>query len=503
MENKFIEAEDLALILEKLKQDGKKIGLSHGVFDLLHPGHIQHFIAAKRDVDILIVSITADKFVNKGPGRPIFNEQIRISTLSALSAVDFVTISRDKTAEKLIEILTPDIYFKGSDYANDSDDPTGKIKDEKHIVEKFGGKIHFTNEMTSSSSKLINSFLNVTPIEVQNWLKEIKNEFSVSEIEEYLNKLSQLKIAVVGEIIIDAYTKVEALAKSSKDPILAFRLLESEIYAGGILAIANNCSAWVSSVTAVSIIGHNDDRPTNLAKILNNNINLMLTKTERPTITKHRFIDVGTNAKLFETYDFDPSPIPENELESVKKNLNNVIESDLVLVADYGHGLMDPLLIEYLTSKKIYLSVNTQSNAGNRGYNTITKYPRVDFFTANSGELKLELRSQNVDYDSVMPKLINKLKASSAILTKGADGLTIYGDGDIKSAPAIATKIVDKVGAGDSVFAIASLLAYIKTPPAMIGFIASIVASHEVAQFGHKNSLTLGDLKKQIRTMLS
>jgi cytidyltransferase-like protein len=105
--DKFYEPEDLSIIVDKLRSQGKKIGLSHGVFDLLHPGHIQHFIAAKKEVDFLIVSITSDAFVNKGPGRPIFAENIRISTLSALSAVDYVTISRGKTAEKIIESIRP------------------------------------------------------------------------------------------------------------------------------------------------------------------------------------------------------------------------------------------------------------------------------------------------------------------------------------------------------------------------------------------------------------
>jgi rfaE bifunctional protein nucleotidyltransferase chain/domain len=134
--------------------------MSHGVFDLIHPGHIQHFIAAKKEVDVLIVSLTADLFVNKGPGRPIFNEEIRIKTLSALEAVDFITISRDKTAESIIELIQPDVYFKGSDYKSPDGDPTGKIEDEVQSVKKFGGRIVFTNELTSSSSQLINSFFN-------------------------------------------------------------------------------------------------------------------------------------------------------------------------------------------------------------------------------------------------------------------------------------------------------------------------------------------------------
>ncbi|NDB86889.1 MAG: cytidyltransferase, partial [Alphaproteobacteria bacterium] len=103
----YCEPEKLKAELSLKRFQGLRVGLSHGVFDLVHPGHIQHFIAAKKQVDILIVSITADEFVNKGPGRPIFSEDIRLSTLAALEAVDYVTISRQKTAERIISILKP------------------------------------------------------------------------------------------------------------------------------------------------------------------------------------------------------------------------------------------------------------------------------------------------------------------------------------------------------------------------------------------------------------
>lgn len=503
MTSKFYEPEDLACVIAEFKNNGKKIGLSHGVFDLLHPGHIQHFIAAKREVDYLIVSITSDAFVNKGPGRPVFTEDIRISTLSALSAVDYVTISRDKTAEKIIEIVKPDIYFKGSDYANSADDPTGKISDEKKMVERFGGQILFTNEITSSSSKLINNYFNSTPSVVKNWVQSLKSKFSVTDIESYLNKIENLKVAVIGETIIDQYTKVEALSKSSKDPILAFRLLDTDVYAGGILAIANNCASWTKHVTAISIIGYDDSRPTDLAQILNKNIELKMITSDRPTITKHRYVDIGTNSKLFETYEFNPDPLHDEDVKKVIKEISSLEKYDIILVADYGHGLFTNQLIEHLSEQSTYLCVNTQSNAGNRGYNTITKYSRLDFFSVNSGELKLELRNQKLDYDLVVPELMRKLSAHQAVLTKGAEGLAVYGKSGFSAAPAIANKIVDKVGAGDSVFAISSLLSYVKAPLDIIGLVSSLVASHEVAQFGHQTSMSIGDIKKQIRSLMS
>jgi rfaE bifunctional protein nucleotidyltransferase chain/domain len=498
----YLEPEELKAELSKDQFQSLKVGLSHGVFDLVHPGHIQHFIAAKKQVDILIVSITADEFVNKGPGRPIFSEDIRLSTLAALEAVDYVTISRQKTAERIISILKPNFYFKGADYMDSADDPTGKIEAERIVVEQFGGTIKFTDEFTSSSSKLINNILNPFDTRTKNWIESCKKQCTIEEIDYYLDKISELNVSLVGELIIDQYTMVDALGKTSKDPILAFQILETNLYAGGILAIANNCSSWAKSVSVYSMIGDEEELPYEVSALLNPRINLFLTKADGPTITKHRYIDVGTKSKVFETYLFDPDKYRQNSNQTFLNQIENMLDADLVLVADYGHGLMSNQIIEKVIELSKYLAVNVQTNAGNRGLNNISKYHKIDFFTANSRELQLEFRSKDIDFSQMFPKLMRKLQASRAILTLGADGVKVFDKQEIETVPAFATKVIDKVGAGDSVFAISSLLAFTHCPSMIIGLVSNIVAAHEIANLGHQAPLSLGDIKKQIRSLL-
>src|SRR5271169_1803504 len=92
---------------------GKTIVHCHGVFDLLHYGHLLHWRSAKRPGDLIVVSITADAFVNKGPGRPRFSDVQRASMIAALQDVDLVVINENMTAVPVIEILRPDIFVKG------------------------------------------------------------------------------------------------------------------------------------------------------------------------------------------------------------------------------------------------------------------------------------------------------------------------------------------------------------------------------------------------------
>ena len=153
----FVTEKKLLNKLKELKKKGKKIVLCHGVFDLVHLGHIEHFKSAKKFGDYLIVSLTKDKFINKGPGRPLFNEQQRMDFLRNIKIIDQVILSQTDSSVDIINFIKPDFYVKGPDYKDFYKDKTKKIILEKDAVKKNGGRIIFTNDMTFSSSNIINS----------------------------------------------------------------------------------------------------------------------------------------------------------------------------------------------------------------------------------------------------------------------------------------------------------------------------------------------------------
>src|SRR5205814_7480144 len=117
---------------------GKTVVQCHGVFDLLHIGHIRHFQEAKKAGQILVVTITPDRHVNKGPHRPVFTESLRAEAIAALDLVDYVAINKWPTAVEAIQTLRPDVYAKGSDYRDASADHTGGIMLEQQAVEGGG-----------------------------------------------------------------------------------------------------------------------------------------------------------------------------------------------------------------------------------------------------------------------------------------------------------------------------------------------------------------------------
>ncbi|MBF0590419.1 MAG: adenylyltransferase/cytidyltransferase family protein, partial [Magnetococcales bacterium] len=153
---KICSIEQLANTSRQLKKQGKKIVLCHGTFDLLHPGHIRHLERASQIGDVLVVTLTADVYVTKGPNRPVFTEALRAESIAALGCVDYVAICHDVTAVPAIESACPDFYVKGQDYRKSEDDLTGNIELEIRTTESCGGKIFFTDEVVFSSTNLLN-----------------------------------------------------------------------------------------------------------------------------------------------------------------------------------------------------------------------------------------------------------------------------------------------------------------------------------------------------------
>ena len=151
---KILELDVLAEKLADLKSRGKKIVHCHGCFDMMHPGHIKYFQASKEMGDVLVVTVTPDQFVDKGPDRPVFDQNLRAESIAALESVDYVAVNRWPTAEETLRLLLPNYYVKGQEFEK-LQDKTGKIQKEVEVVREIKAEMRFTHEIVFSSSKLI------------------------------------------------------------------------------------------------------------------------------------------------------------------------------------------------------------------------------------------------------------------------------------------------------------------------------------------------------------
>jgi cytidyltransferase-like protein len=210
---------------------------------LLHIGHIRHFEQAKKLGDILVVTLTPDEHVNKGPNRPAFKQELRAEAIAALDCVDYVAINQWPLAAETIKMLSPDYYVKGQDYKDSDQDRTGGILLEEAAVKSVGGQIAFTDDIVFSSTNLLNEHMPVLNGASNEYLNSFTSRYSVGDVVNFLDGASGLKVLVIGETIIDEYVYCDALGKSGKEPVLVSRQVDTERFAGGVIAVANHISA--------------------------------------------------------------------------------------------------------------------------------------------------------------------------------------------------------------------------------------------------------------------
>ena len=502
---KIVTLTEAAGVSQKAKENGNKIVHCHGVFDLLHVGHLRHFDQAKALGDILIVTITADKHVNKGPHRPAFTEVLRAEAISSLEQVDYVAINYTPTATFAIQQICPDFYEKGEDYKNASEDRTGGIDEEKSAVSAVNGKIVFTEDITFSSSELLNNYLPNFSTDTVDYLRDFSSRYSIESIDKLLEDISQLNVLVIGEAIIDEYQYCDAIGKSSKEPMLAVKHAFSERFPGGVLAIANHVSNFTDNVSVLTFLGTEDAEESFIRSTLSDNVRPMfLYKDKTPTIVKKRIVDQYFFTKLLEIYHMDDRLLNESETLEFCKTLGKEISSfDVVIVADYGHGIFNESAMQILQKHSKFIALNVQSNAASRGYQTVTRYPRADYIAIDTNEVLLEARDRNRDIQDTMSEISSGFGNVPMVVTRGKDGCVCLDPcNGFFSVPAVARDVVDRVGAGDAFLALTAMCMALKCPIELVGMLGNAVGAQAVATVGNKASVDKVALMKQMESLL-
>jgi len=473
----------LADIIQELKSKGHTIVHCHGVFDLLHVGHIRHFEAAKREGDILIVTVTPDEYVGKGPGRPVFNQKLRVESIAALQCIDYVAINKWTTAIETIKKLKPDVYVKGSDYANREGDLTREIYNEEEAVKSIGGRIYFTDEPTFSSTKLLNLQFDVYPEEAQKFLEEFRGNYSAEHIIKRLKDLRKMKVLVIGDAIIDQYHYCSTLGKAPKEHIIVTKYLWEESFAGGVLAAANHVAGFCEDVHLVTCLGRQNSHEEFISTHLKPNIRPnFFYREDAPTVVKRRFVEPTFLTKIFEVCFLDDHGLPESTDRELRNYLEaNVGNYDLVVVADFGHGFIGESVVNVLCDKAKFLAVNTQTNTANAGFNLITKYPRADYICIDEPETRLACHDKFSKLEDLTISIAKKLQCGKAAITHGHNDTQTYSSEEgLYKTPIFSKEVKDTTGAGDAFLSITSPCVAAGFPMDMVGFIGNAVGALKV-----------------------
>jgi len=472
--------DELEEIIRDLKARGKTVVLSHGVFDLLHPGHIKHFEAAKREGDVLVVTLTEDQYVGKGPGRPVFNQRLRAETLAEIECVDYIAINQWPTAVETLKKLKPDIYAKGSDYADRGKDLTGEIFNEEEAVKEGGGRIHFTDEISFSSTELLNVHFSVYHKEANEFLKEFRKRYQASEIIGMMKDLKKLKVLVVGDPIIDEYHYCQPMGKAWKETVITTRYVNQESFAGGVLATANHIAGFCEKVDLVACLGLENTQEEFIRDRLKPNITpKFFYRDDAPTVTKRRYVDPAFLSKMFEVCFLNTRTPPTEVTEEVCEYLNKACpDYDLVIASDFGNGFIGDEIVNALCEKSRFLAVNTQTNSANTGFNLITRYPKANYVCIDEPEIRLALSDMYGSLEDMITKVADRMGCDRITVTRGHNGSLGYApETGFFEVPVLSREIVDRIGAGDAYLAITSACVAAGYPMDMVGFVGNAVGA--------------------------
>jgi len=314
---KLIKYEDAHNFFKKIKKN-KKIIQCHGVFDIVHPGHLRHFSYCKSKADILLVTITPDIFIKKGIYRPLVPEKIRADSIAALELVDFVIIDKNRYPDKLLKKIKPNYFAKGAEYSSQTNQLTQK---EIKIVNKFGGKMIFTpGDYILSSSKIINQAKPNLKYEKIKLLMDTEN-IKFSDLKNILNKLNNIKVHILGDTIIDAAHQCQVIGGLHKTPTLSIKKNVSTNYLGGAGVVASHFRTFTKNVTLTTMFS-NDKMgkfASNELKKLKIKFNQIL-EENRVTTTKNSYY--VESHKLLKVDEVNNSILIDSNIQKIKRILS-------------------------------------------------------------------------------------------------------------------------------------------------------------------------------------
>ena len=475
----------------------KIVGMVHGVFDIIHYGHILYFKEARSKVDYLVASVTSDKFVNKGPGKPIFSLNKRIEVLKSIKYIDEIIVSESKTAVNNLKKIKPSFYIKGKDYKNLSRDLSKQILIEKKTVERFGGKILFTNSELHSSSSIANNTFKYINDEIRKILEGLDKKLFENNFLKLIKEKHSKKILIIGDPILDILRFVEPSGKANKSNIISTKYLNEEVNAGGVLLVANFLNLFGKNIT-LFFCGKNENIKL-LKKFLNKNINIKFVKTKNNFIKKIRYVDNYSNNKFFQNnFNEQDKFSNEEEIRVIRKIKTIGKKYDEILFFDYGYTYSSDKLINSLRKFSKKLTINCQSNSYNFGYNLADKFKFGKTLSMDEAEFRLVLKNKEESIDKLITQNLNFFKNfENLIVTQGKKGCYLKKNNQVFFVPCIINASIDSTGAGDiflTMFFIARLFKKFSSLEAII--LAHIAAGLHSNQLGNRLNYDCIDIYK-------
>jgi rfaE bifunctional protein kinase chain/domain len=459
----------------------RKVIMCHGVFDVVHPGHVRHLAYAKSKADVLITSITRDKHIEKGIYRPHVPEQLRALNLAAFEMVDFVIIDDEATPLKNLRIIQPDMFAKGFEYTASGLPPA--TQKEAEIVNGYGGEMIFTpGDVLYSSSKFIN--LTKPKIHIEKMLSLMDMEgLTFQDLRDAVTSFKKIRIHVVGDTIVDSYTRTMLIGGQTKTPTFSVHYQGREDYVGGAGIVAQHLSAAGADVTFSTLLGDDPLKDFVIENLTASGIQILpIIDPTRPTTNKNAII--ADNYRLLKIDTLDNRSISGHMLDQLTDAIRET-PAEAVVFSDFRHGIFNrstiPQLIDAI-GPAVYRVADSQVATR---WGNITDFQKFDLITPNEREARFALADQDSIVGRLAEALLAKTHCGLLILKLGEKGIFTVVQEQKKrvtnsfSIDSFVTNVVDAVGSGDALLAYATLSMLSNGSELIASILGSMAAAHE------------------------
>lgn len=459
----------------------ERVIMCHGVFDVVHPGHVRHLLHAKSKAPVLIASITADRHIAKGQHRPHVPQDLRAVNLAAFEMIDYVVIDENPTPLENLRIIQPDFFAKGYEYTANGTPP--KTAEEMAVVHSYGGEIIFTpGDIVYSSSSLINLAPPSLKLEKLEILMDHRG-VTFDHLRRTLDRLAGHRLHVVGDTIVDSYTHCAMIGGQSKTPTLSVQFEKRVDFVGGAAVVAKHCRAAGAEVTFTTVLGGDayknvvvDDLAAAGIKV-----NPIIDKS-RPTVNKNAIVVGGYRLLKIDT--LDNSSITDTILGQMTEAVRRE-PADAVIYSDFRHGIFNrrtiPDFIRALPDRTYRVA---DSQVASR-WGNITEFKGFDLITPNEREARFALADQDLGIRPLASNLYDTAQCKLLILKLGERGVLACNSPDHESLDSFfvidsfVERVVDPVGAGDALLAYSTLAMLTNGDDAQAAIIGSIAAGCE------------------------
>ncbi len=480
----------------------KKVIMCHGVFDVVHPGHLRHLLYAKSKADILVASLTADRHIAKGQYRPHVPQDLRALNLAAFELVDYVLIDPEQTPLKNLGLIQPDFFAKGYEYTATGLPP--KTLEERDIVHGYGGEIIFTpGDFVYSSSRLIEAAPPNIRVEKLMMLMEGAG-LTFDSLRKTLDKLGGRRVHVVGDTIVDSLTHTSMIGGQTKTPTISV-LYEKRIdYIGGAGIVAEHLRAAGADVVFSTVLGDDALKDFVLEGLAKAGIECkaVIDRT-RPTTNKNAIVSGGYRLLKIDT--LDNQSITDDILGVIAKAVKET-PTDAVVFSDFRHGMFNrrtiPTLVKAIPPKSYKVA---DSQVASR-WGNITEFKDFDLITPNEREARFATGDQDSGIRPLAVSLYDTARCKTLILKLGDKGVLTCRGGDHESADSFfvvdsfVDRLVDGVGAGDALLAYATLSLMVTRDPVASTIIGVMAAACECERDGNL-PVTVDDVRRKLEAV--